>query len=145
MLEKHFELILERVDDLHFKATTPMFPKCKGFGFNKEEAIDKLCNSISSFIARSSKKFLKNILQHQNYSELITDPSKKESFQHRIINLNKSTKYSEQVFFKLLSVEDLMKDGSGYSSTEVKRAFPGFLNKYDGGADHIIRVHLCMN
>jgi len=137
MLNSHFELILESVEDGKYKATTPLFPKCKGKGLTKDEAIEKLVSSITYHIAKSSKFFLKNVLHSDSYSEVITDPSQKDVFQHRVINLEDASKSTENVFLKMMSKESLLNSvGKTMSSLDVKDT---------ADSTQIISVNICLN
>jgi hypothetical protein len=96
-----FELIIEKYKTTKFKATTPLFPKCKGIGDTKNEAITKLSNSISNFFKRTIDSYLKINLITDNYAEVITDPEEKDNFQHRIVTLGKNKeKQTQKVFLK---------------------------------------------
>tara|TARA_A100001015_G_scaffold316610_1_gene431372 strand:- start:71 stop:523 length:453 start_codon:yes stop_codon:yes gene_type:complete len=100
----YLELIIEQNNEEDFQAKCPLFPKCKGRGVNKDEAIKKLCKSISSFISKQTSSFIQEKLLSKNYSEIVIDPSNKDTFQHRVINLmqDSKNKNSHKVFLKSL-------------------------------------------
>lgn len=145
-----FELIIEKYEDTKFKATTPFFPKCKGIGTTKNEAILKLSSSISNFFKRSVDSYLKTHLITENYAEIITDPNNKEDFQHRIITLGKNkNKQHQKVFLK--SIQDLVNTQA--HSNELDFNFNEFNkikdfsleNKKNEKDDLIFGINLCLN
>ena len=101
----YLELIIEQNNEDDFQAKCPLFPKCKGRGVNKDEAIKKLCKSISTYISKKTSSFIQEKLLSKNYSEIVVDPNEKDSFQHRIINLTQGSKdkNSHKVFLKSLN------------------------------------------
>ena len=95
-----FELLIVKVTSEKFKATSPLFPTCRGLGSNREEAITKLCKSISSLIAKKTNLFLSEQLLKDNYSEVITDISKTDQFQHCVFNFNSKDTPIKKVYLK---------------------------------------------
>jgi predicted RNase H-like HicB family nuclease len=71
-----------------YKATSPSFPKCKGFGTTEKEAIQKLSKSISRHISNITNDILKSILLSDSYTEIILDTSKKNKEHRRVFNLD---------------------------------------------------------
>ncbi|RAP28002.1 hypothetical protein DID78_05520 [Candidatus Marinamargulisbacteria bacterium SCGC AG-343-D04] len=119
------ELIIEKQSGNTFKATTPSFPICKGIGETKDDAINKLCNSITYFISKTTKHFLKTKLLSKDYSEIVVNPEKKEDFQHRVIPLmNSSTQTNhKQVFLKSIeSLFDSYISGTSHSENPTESA-----------------------
>lgn len=46
-----------------FKAICSAFPECKGFGKSEDEAVDKLCKSISKFISNIAGTLVENVIR----------------------------------------------------------------------------------
>ena len=97
-LDKHIEVILTK-EGPRFRATTPTFPKCKGIGSDKEEAIIKLSRSIGNYLARKTTKSIEKILTSKTYSEVITTPSSASSDQHMVFSLYETTPVAKQDVF----------------------------------------------
>lgn len=145
-----FEIIIEKYDNTKYKATTPFFPKCKGIAETKTEAILKLSTSISNFFKRSVDSYLKTNLITENYAEVITDPTSKEDFQHRIITLGKNkNKQNQKVFLK--SIQNLISkqtqaDELNFNFNELNKVKDFSLeNKKNEKDDLIFGINLCLN
>ena len=145
-----FELLIQKQKNDRFKATTPAFPHCKGFGATKQEAITKLCNSIGNFLKESTQDFLKLHLLGNNYTEVITDPNNNDDFEHRIISIGgKSNIVDHRVFLKSLSsmIDSLnipyATDHSSNDSFNIKDFISeGSPQEND---DLILGINLCLN
>jgi len=46
-----------------FKAICPAFPECKGFGKSEDEAVNKLCKSISKFISQVAGTLVESVIR----------------------------------------------------------------------------------
>jgi len=46
-----------------FKAICSAFPECKGFGKSEEEAVEKLCKSISKVISHVAETLVENVIR----------------------------------------------------------------------------------
>lgn len=98
--EHYMDVIITKEEET-FKATTPLFPKCKGIGVTEKEALLKLSNSISNHIHRATKKHISSVLLGDNFSEVITDPLKKDEQKHKMFDLNpQSSSQKFNVFVK---------------------------------------------
>jgi hypothetical protein len=62
--------------NLNFIATAPLFPKCKGSGPTKKEALSKLSKSISNYIASGINSTLNTLFLSNNFTQVILDQSK---------------------------------------------------------------------
>ena len=154
--EPTIELLIKKIKESRYKATSPTFPICKGFGNTKEEAIDHLCNSISNFIQKTAKHFLKTTLHTSDYSEVITDPNNTDTLQHRIIDLNptnNSKTPTQKIFIKSIdqNLSSLM-DRVPANTLQPKSNMPQFkelltdpsaLTNQDNPL--IFGIHLCLN
>lgn len=145
-----FELIIEKQEEDKYKATTPLFPKCKGIGSTKDEAILKLSTSISNFFKRAVDSYLKTNLITKNYSEVIIDPTNKDDFEHRIVTLGKNkNKQTQKVFLK--SVYDLIEKSTNPDELSSKlnqlNKFKDFTieNKINEKDDLIFGINVCLN
>ncbi len=99
----YLELIIQKNNEEDFQAKCPLFPNCKGNGASKDEAIKRLCRSISHFISRQTSSFFKKKLMSNDYSEIVSHPDEKDKFQHRVINLlPESANNKYKVFLKSL-------------------------------------------
>lgn len=45
-----------------FKAVCSVFPECKGFGKSEEEAVRKLCKSVSKFISATAYSLVETVI-----------------------------------------------------------------------------------
>jgi hypothetical protein len=54
-----------------FKAICSAFPECKGFGKSEDEAVNKLCKSISKFISHIARTLVENVIR-----EAVNPPEK---------------------------------------------------------------------
>ena len=145
-----FELIIEKYRKTKFKAKSPLFPQCKGTGETKDEAITNLCKSISNFIKKTTQSYLTMSLLTDKYSEVITDPEDKESFQHRIIPLGTSkTNKSQKVFLKsIYNVLNKFSENQNLNTRfEDMEQFKqlSFENKKNEKDDLIFGINLCLN
>ncbi len=121
-LNEHLEVIITKDTD-RFKAASPSFPKCKGFGASKEEAITKLSRSIGNHLARKTSKSLEKILHSKAYSEVITNPSSNTPDQHLVFSLYENQPVAKQdVFVKLDELQSFF--GSQNSSTSTVATIP---------------------
>ena len=145
-----FELIIAKQKNNRYKATAPSFPHCKGFGSTKKDAIIRLCHSIGNFVKESTQDFLKLHLLTNNYTEVITDPTSNDDFQHRIIPIGtKSNVVDHRVFIK--SINSMFKSISIVQSDE-QRSFDNF-NIQDFVSDStpqenddlILGINVCLN
>jgi hypothetical protein len=50
-----------------FKAICSAFPECKGFGKSEDEAIDKLCKSVSKFISQVTIGLVENVIREARH------------------------------------------------------------------------------
>ena len=78
------ELVIQLSESGVFKATTPLFPTCKGCAETQEVAVEKLISSISGHISRSVKLHLKARFSQEKFSNVVTDPENHISLQHRV-------------------------------------------------------------
>jgi hypothetical protein len=123
-LNEHLEIIVTKEDTDRYKATTPTFPKCKGFGANKDEAISKLSRSIGSHLARKTTKNIEKLLKSRAYTEVITNPSSKSSDQHLVFSLYDSPPVAKHdVFVKLDELQEFFTSDAPESSV-VTPNFP---------------------
>ena len=98
--EHYIDVIITKEDEF-FKATTPLFPKCKGVGTNEQDALLKLANSISNHVRRTTKKQMETLLLSKRFSEVIIDPAKKDTMQHKMFELGpESNSQKFNVFVK---------------------------------------------
>lgn len=110
----NIEIIITKTDG-SFKASCPTFPHCKGIGDTKEIALDHLSENISTYIAKTSKTYLRSLFKSSDYSEVILDPKEKETFEHRIFDPEAAKKtFKKNVLIKLKSIQyaDLPVDNS---------------------------------
>lgn len=87
--------------NINYIATTQLFPKCKGVGKTKKEAMAKLSGSISNFISNIIRSTLGELFQSNNYTQVILDHSKESKTQTLAFNLNKKTQDNLQKTFLL--------------------------------------------
>jgi hypothetical protein len=58
-----------------FKAICPTFPECKGFGKSEDEAVKKLCKSISKFISQVAGSLVENVIREATKPTPIPEPA----------------------------------------------------------------------
>ena len=58
-----------------FKAVSPTFPECKGFGKSEDEAVEKLCKSISKFISQIAGNLVESVIREATHPTPITEKS----------------------------------------------------------------------
>ena len=141
-----FELIIKNKNN-RFKATSPLFPQCKGLGDTKSIAINSLCKSIGNFIGRKTSIYLQNNLTTPDYAEIITDINQKKSFEHRIINLDINKSFpTKRVYINQMSFP-----ASLTSKNQSDMNFPPInehlsLNKdLPKSDDSILGITVCLN
>ncbi len=146
-----FELIIEKSKKDRYKAISPVFPNCKGFGNTKEEAIAKLCTSISNFIKKATHSFLESHLLSNNYTEIVTDPSKRATFQHRVISLSPTANKPTNKKIFLQSIDELI-NSINTTNKSTEPSILELLNKNETVStepkekdDHIFGINLCLN
>ena len=141
-----FELIIQKQDDSLFKVTTPLFPTCKGVGETKQDAIKKLCKSISLFIKKMTNQYLESHLLKQDYSEIITDINQSDTFQHRVVHIPyKSNSSKKRVYLKQL---DSLINSNGVSYDSFKSSELSIDYKKHNHAnndDTILGINVCLN
>jgi predicted RNase H-like HicB family nuclease len=145
-----FELIINKQKNDRYKAASPSFPQCKGFGNTKQEAIEKLCNSISNYVKHSTQSFLKKHLMSNNYTEVITDPNNQNDFQHRIVNFNTNKNVLDhRVFLKSLNsmLQTVRNSGSNVRDLYDLEGYHDFdfNNNSHENDDLILGITLCLN
>ncbi len=64
-----------------FKAVSPTFPECKGFGKSEDEAVSKLCKSISKFISQVAGSLVESVIREATQPPELTEkkPPKRAS------------------------------------------------------------------
>lgn len=143
----YLELLIEKNNKKEFIAKCPMFPKCKGIDLNKEDAINKLCSSITRYISKTTSRFLKEKLLSNNYSEIIINPNKSDTFQHRVIDLlPKTNTNNHQVFLKSLKELSITKDDIKTNTVDsLENHVKSLLKQTNNTDDQIFGISLCMN
>ena len=143
----YLELLIEKNNKEEFIAKCPMFPKCKGIDLNKEDAINKLCSSITRYISKTTSRFLKEKLLSNNYSEIIINPKKSDTFQHRVIDLlPKTNTNNHQVFLKSLKELSITKDDIKTNTVDsLETHVNSLLKQTNNTDDQIFGISLCMN
>ncbi len=149
--DTHFELIIVKQKNNRYKATSPSFPYCKGFGDSKDNAVNQLCNSISNYVKAHLKSFLVNHLSNkENYNEVITDLNNKDTFNHHIISINNRLKFKERGVF-LKSINTIANQFQSLSNHDSHFPFKidGLSNFSEKNSeendDMILGIQLCLN
>lgn len=62
-----------------FKAICSAFPECKGFGKSEEEAVQKLCKSISKFISHVAGTLVENVIREAIHPTEINHKKQKDT------------------------------------------------------------------
>tara|TARA_B100001989_G_C24538783_1_gene466234 strand:- start:330 stop:779 length:450 start_codon:yes stop_codon:yes gene_type:complete len=140
-----FELLINKTKKNRYKATTPLFPQCKGFGDTDNEAIEKLCNSISKFIQKKTHTYLQQNLLTKDYSKIITDLNQTDSFQHRVINLSAQVGTPiKKVYIK--SFGDILGNTTTEQEFEPSSFNETFMNNTPPkNDDSILGISVCLN
>ena len=145
----YLELIIQQDKDKKFQAKCPLFPKCKGNGDNKDEAIQKLCTSISRYISKTTSSFIKDKLLSNDYSEIVIDPSKKEteSFQHRIIDLLPESKKSNKhkIFLKTIDQYSQNQENEFDPNNKLTKNITQELDESADEDNLLFGISLCLN
>ena len=103
-----FEVIISKQENLEYKATSNLFPRCFGQGKTEKEALKKLSSSISRFIARNLKISLEQLLCSDNYTEIILDSKENANKEHRVFTVDQMFKgINKQVSLKIKSSLDM--------------------------------------
>ena len=113
--------------NINYIATTQLFPKCKGVGKTKKEAMAKLSGSISNFISTIIRSTLGELFESNNYTQVILDHSKESKTQTLAFNLNKKTQDNlEKTFLLRVSsiTEEEDEDEAVESDTPVSNIRP---------------------
>ena len=90
-----------------FKATTPMFPKCKGLGSTREEATQRLGKSIADSFSINIFDGLKDIFASQDFTDVL-DPTGPKGQERRIFPLFSSSK-GRRIHLELPPLAELSK------------------------------------
>lgn len=77
-----FEILIT-FENSKFRAESPLFPSCCGFGLTESEAVDSLINEISNFVAGDIKKRLKKELLTKDFEVVVSHLDEDGSFEHR--------------------------------------------------------------
>lgn len=86
MLDQQIEVIITHLDD-HYKAVSPAFPRCKGLGETREQALQNLAQSIGNAIGRLAKASLKSLFLSGDFSSITVDGSNESKTQKVTFNL----------------------------------------------------------
>ncbi len=70
----YIEVVVKKVR-VRFKATTSLFPSCKGYGKTEEEASLKLVKLIAKHVAKVTEESLKKIIVSGYFTEVIISGS----------------------------------------------------------------------
>ena len=107
-----------------FKAVCSSFPDCKGFGDTKEEALERLSKSISTFIGKISHSMFKNLLSSQKYSSVFSSKDA-PNIDHRIFKLRAPEKPStnKDIFCKLPPIESPLSAPEPQFGQDIRQLF----------------------
>jgi predicted RNase H-like HicB family nuclease len=98
------EVIITKLENLEYKASSNLFPRCVGQGKTEKEALKKLSSAISRFIAKNLKVTLEQTLCSDNYTQIILNTTEKEKKEHRVFSFDQLYKsMSKQVSLKIKS------------------------------------------
>ena len=141
------ELVIQLNESGVFKATTPLFPTCKGCAETQELAVEKLILSISGHISRSVKSHLKARFSEEKFSNVVTDPENHVALQHRVYPKKSPKEYNQtQVFLSSLA-STLNRVGNGSEHTTLDESpLDLLLQQFQKkGGDPILGITLCLN
>lgn len=83
----HLEVVFSQHKD-GIKAVSPMFPGCRGIGPTEQEALVKLTQSVSRMMAKLTRTSLESILLSENYTDVLSGPSKSSDIKKRLFAMN---------------------------------------------------------
>ncbi|MDC0036750.1 hypothetical protein OAJ27_00720 [bacterium] len=142
------EVIINKLKDDSFNATTPMFPNCKGCGETTEEALEKLSKSISRFIQKTTKDYLSQRFTSSSYSNVVTRVNdKNNNMQHRVYHQEDKKKFKQKNIY-LESLQEILDEVSDTTKIQArdKSPFDLFVDKTKGSdSPPILGISLCLN
>ena len=97
---------------INYIATCDLFPKCKGVGKSKKEALSKLSKSISKSVEDLINQTLKGVFDSNNFTQVVVDQSK-EPYEEVIgYSLNsKLPQMTKNILFKVPTIiEDIQEE-----------------------------------
>lgn len=142
----NLEVLIVKLQCNRFKASSPIFPNCKGLGATSDQALEKLVVSISNYVSGELKCLLMQFFSGKNYAEIITNINSQEDFQHRVYSLDKKSKLQEKKVY-LKSLESVLSSFSsvgGVPSVD-KSPFELFFEQKKGTDGPILGISLCLN
>lgn len=90
-----------------FKATSPMFPSCKGIGETQEIATSKLSRSISASVAKKFRESIDRTLKTSSCTEVLTDPFVKKDERRLLFGLPLPSDSAQNICIKLPAISEL--------------------------------------
>lgn len=63
-----------------FKAVCSAFPECKGFGKDEDEAVNKLCKSISKFISQVASGLVESVIREAMQHPVLTEDDTDQAY-----------------------------------------------------------------
>ena len=90
-----------------YVATAKLFPKAKGVGLTKKDALKGLANSISKLISKLINSTLSSAFESDSYTEIMFDQSEDSNKEHLAFNISGvSNSIPKSFLFKLSSFSD---------------------------------------
>jgi len=89
--QKEFEVKISKTEK-GYRALSPVFPNCRGFGKTQAGALKSLSKSIGDFIGKMVEKNMNDTMNSQSYTDIINDPINKGNDIKRLYDLRKTDK-----------------------------------------------------
>jgi predicted RNase H-like HicB family nuclease len=125
-----FEIVIT-VKKSRYKATSPAFPNCKGFGNTEKEAIEKLTKSISKHISGITENMLNKVLLSDTYTEIVLDSSKNNHEERRVFNLDQLQFAIQNVDIKSKTPFDPILKHPKFTERDIKDLLPSLSQDMD--------------
>lgn len=144
-----FEVLIEK-KKTQYKVTCPLFPQCRGFGIDKQSAIQQLCRAIGNYVGKTAAELLSLHLASDEYAEIVTDLDQRDVLDHRVFSLNtKKEKKEKKVYLR--SLKKLMNDidqnmETNLESTDLNsKKSASHANSGSENDDLMLGINLCLN
>ncbi|MGC6367913.1 MAG: hypothetical protein ACON35_07970 [Candidatus Marinamargulisbacteria bacterium] len=125
-MNQNIEVKIQKLK-INYIATADIFPKCKGIGKTKKQALEKLSQSISNFIASMVRENLDSVFSSENYTQILFDQSKEKPEEVIGFNMfNKQTQNSN-LLFKFSEFSDLGEESDStldVDSSNINQSLP---------------------